>query len=60
MIGIGYSFLNNSDLDSLCVAVIQFPNNELGEQIDSKSRGKGKFYEIYGSDHTASAMMAWA
>lgn len=59
MIGIGYSFLNNSDLDSLGVAVIQFPNNELGEQIDSNSRGKGKFYEIYG-DHTASAMMAWA
>lgn len=60
MIGIGRSFLNNSDLDSLGVAVIQFPNNELGEQIDSNSRGKGKFYDIYGSDHTASAMMAWA
>ncbi len=60
MIGIGRSFLNNSDLDSLGAAVIQFPNNELGEQMDGSSRGKGKFYDIYGSDHTASAMMAWA
>ncbi len=60
MIGMGRSFLNNSDLDSLGVAVIQFPNNELGEQMDSNSRGKGTFYDIYGNDHTASAMMAWA
>ncbi|GAA5520296.1 hypothetical protein LQ318_01105 [Aliifodinibius salicampi] len=60
MIGIGRSFLNNSDLDSLGVAVIQFPNNELGEQMGSNSRGKGKFYDIFGNEHTASAMMAWA
>lgn len=60
MIGIGNSFLNNQELAKQGVAVIQFPNNILGEQQNGQSRGKGKFYELYGSDHTASAMMAWA
>lgn len=60
MIGIGNSFLNNDELSRLGVAVIQFPNNLLGEQQNGQSRGKGKFYEIYGSNHTASAMMAWS
>ncbi len=60
IIGIGRSFLDNAQLDSLGVAIINFPNNILAEQQDSGSRGKGKFYDLYGSDHTASAMMAWA
>lgn len=60
MIGIGNSYLNNEELSKQGVAVIQFPNNFLGEQQNGQSRGKGKFYEIYGSDHSASAMMAWA
>ncbi len=60
MIGIGNSFLNNQGLSQQGVAVIQFPNNIVGEQQNGQSRGKGKFYEIYGSDHTASAMMAWS
>lgn len=60
MIGIGNSFLNNQELSQQGIAVIQFPNNLLGEQQNGQSRGKGKFYDIYGSDHTASAMMAWS
>lgn len=60
MIGIGNSYLNNEALSKQGIAVIQFPNNELGEQQNSQSRGKGKFYELYGSDHSASAMTAWA
>lgn len=60
MIGIGNSYLNNEELSRQGVAVIQFPNNLLGEQQNRQSRGKGLFYELYGSDHRASAMMAWA
>ncbi|WP_323815275.1 dockerin-like protein [Cellvibrio sp. NN19] len=60
MIGIGNSYLNNEALSQQGIAVIQFPNNLLGEQQNGDSRGKGKFYEIYGSDHSASAMTAWA
>lgn len=60
MIGIGNSYLNNAELSRQGIAVIQFPNNLLGEQQNGESRGKGLFYEIYGSDHSASAMMAWA
>ncbi len=60
MIGIGNSFLNNEELSKQGIAIIQFPNNLLGEQQNGQSRGKGKFYELYGSDHSASAMTAWA
>jgi len=60
MISIGNSHLNNAELSRQGIAVIQFPNNVLGEQQNGQSRGKGLFYDIYGSDHNASAMMAWA
>src|SRR5690606_20290030 len=60
MIGIGRSSLNNEELSKLGVAVINFPNNDVGEQLNGGSRGKGKFFELYGHDHTASATMAWA
>lgn len=60
MIGIGNSYLNNAELSHQGIAVIQLPNNLLGEQQNLQSRGKGLFYDIYGSEHSASAMMAWA
>jgi hypothetical protein len=60
MIGMGAVSLNNEELAQLGIALVTFPNNEIGEQTNASSRGKGKFYELYGSDHTASAMMAWA
>lgn len=42
------------------VATITFNNDDLGTQNDSSSRGKGKFYTLYGSNHSAGAMIAWA
>jgi hypothetical protein len=60
IIGIGASSLNNSALASLGVAVINFPNDQIAQQNGQGSRGVGKFYDMYGSGHSASAMMAWA
>lgn len=60
IIGMGGSWLNNDELAKQGIAVIQFPNNDIAEQLNGSSRGKGKFYELYGRDHSASAMMAWA
>jgi (4-O-methyl)-D-glucuronate---lignin esterase len=60
MIGVGGSNLNNSALTSMGVAVINFNNNEIAQQNGQSSRGVGKFYDIYGSGHSAGALMAWA
>jgi (4-O-methyl)-D-glucuronate---lignin esterase len=49
------------------VAVISFDNNAMGAQgnkqegdVYTNTRGQGTFYELYGKDHPASSMMAWA
>ena len=43
------------------VATILFNNDDVAQQQDSStSRGKGKFYDLYGSDHSAGALVAWA
>jgi hypothetical protein len=60
VIGIGASNLNNAVLLSMGVAVITFPNNQIAEQQNGSSRGKGLFYQLFGSNHSASATMAWA
>lgn len=60
MIGMGAVSLDKSALLDLGVALITFPNNDLAEQLNAQSRGKGKFYDLYGSDHSAGAMMAWS
>lgn len=60
MIGMGGSWINNEELAKQGVAVIQFPNNDIAEQLNGSSRGKGKFFELYGADHSAGALMAWA
>jgi len=60
VIGVGGSSLNNSALAGLGVAVINFPNNEIAQQNNQSSRGVGKFYDMFGSGHSAGAMMAWA
>jgi hypothetical protein len=60
MIGVGGSNLNNSALSSMGVAVINFNNNEIAQQNGQSSRGVGKFYDMYGSAHSAGALMAWA
>lgn len=52
--------LPKTELDNLGIAVIYFPNDDLGRQINASDRGKGKFYDLYGSDHQAGSLMAWA
>jgi hypothetical protein len=60
IIGMGAVSLNNDELRRLGIALITFPNNLVAEQKDAGSRGKGGFYDLYGSDHTAGAMAAWS
>ncbi|KAJ3042201.1 carbohydrate-binding module 1 [Rhizophlyctis rosea] len=42
------------------VAIIQFDNGGIAEQTNTGSRGRGKFYDLYGSTHSAGALTAWA
>lgn len=42
------------------VAVITFNNDDIAEQINTGNRGRGKFYTLYGSGHSAGALTAWA
>jgi hypothetical protein len=42
------------------VATINFNNDDIGQQGGGSSRGKGKFYDLYGSSHSAGALTAWA
>ncbi|KAK3686162.1 hypothetical protein B0T22DRAFT_443254 [Podospora appendiculata] len=42
------------------VATILFNNDDVAAQTDGTSRGKGKFYDLYGSGHAAGALTAWA
>ncbi len=60
MIAIGGISLNAQALAQQGVAVITFPNDDVGAQNDGSSRGQGKFFDLYGSNATAGAMMAWA
>lgn len=60
MIAIGGSSLNNSALSTQGVAVINFPNDQIAQQANQSSRGVGSFYNMFGSGHSAGAMMAWA
>lgn len=41
-------------------AVIKFDNSKVGVQNNRGSRGKGLFYDLYGANATAGALMAWA
>jgi len=42
------------------VATITFNNDDIAAQQGTSSRGKGKFYTLYGSGASAGAMTAWA
>jgi hypothetical protein len=42
------------------VATITFDNNQIAQQDGQGSRGRGKFYDLYGSGHSAGALIAWA
>jgi hypothetical protein len=66
IIGLNYgmggsgSTLNNTEIKKLGVAIINFPSDLLGQHTNSGSRGKGLFFDMYGSTYDAGAMMAWA
>jgi hypothetical protein len=60
LIGVGGVSLNSAAISQLGVAIVSFDNNDIAQQNDASSRGKGKFYDLYGSNHGAGAMMAWA
>ncbi|KAF2733480.1 hypothetical protein EJ04DRAFT_513132 [Polyplosphaeria fusca] len=42
------------------VATITLNNDQLGAQSSRTSRGQGKFFDLYGSSHSAGATTAWA
>ncbi|KAJ7890640.1 Glucuronoyl esterase catalytic domain from Hypocrea Jecorina [Mycena olivaceomarginata] len=42
------------------VAIINFNNEQMAAQDTAASRGQGLFYNLYGSDASAGAMIAWA
>ncbi|MEY2935730.1 MAG: hypothetical protein RL033_6479, partial [Pseudomonadota bacterium] len=42
------------------VASLNFANGAMGAQGGANTRGQGTFYQLYGADHPASSMMAWA
>jgi hypothetical protein len=42
------------------VATLVYDNDAMGAESGGGSRGTGLFYELYGSDHPASSMVAWA
>jgi hypothetical protein len=42
------------------VATITFNNDQIGEQGGQQSRGRGRFFDLYGSGHSAGATTAWA
>jgi len=60
VIGVGGSNLDNAYLASQGIAVINFNNNQMGAQSGGNSRGTGLFFDLYGNDHSASSMTAWA
>ncbi len=60
MIGVGGVSIGTQQLADMGVATIIFPNDAVAQQLDASSRGKGAFYDLYGANHSAGAMMAWA
>jgi len=60
MIAIGGISLNAQALAQQGVAIVTFPNDDIAAQASASSRGQGKFYDLFGSNHSAGAMMAWA
>ena len=60
MIGIGGISIGSTQLADMGVATITFPNDTVAQQQSGSSRGQGVFYDLYGSAHTAGAMIAWA
>ena len=60
MLGAGQVSLNQSQLLSLGVAILAFDTSAIAQQNGALSRGIGKFYDLYGSNHSAGALIAWS
>ncbi|HTR81566.1 MAG TPA: T9SS type A sorting domain-containing protein [Bacteroidota bacterium] len=60
LITCGVSSLNSTQLLNMGVAVVTFPSDQIAQENDATSRGIGKFYDLYGSNQSAGALMAWA
>ncbi len=60
IIGINMNTLNTSEILKLGVALITFPADSIGAESGMNTRGQGKFYDLYGRNHSAGSLMAWA
>jgi len=60
MIAVGTSSLPSSALLSMGVAIINFPSDQIAVENDATSRGQGLYYNLYGSNDSAGALIAWA
>ena len=56
----GFPTLPPDILNESGIAILYFPNSAIGDQRNRQSRGKGLFYDLYGNDHPAGSLMAWA
>jgi hypothetical protein len=46
-------------IDNTTLATIILNNDQLATNERPETRGKGKFYDMYGKDHSAGTLMAW-
>ena len=60
MMGAGGVNLNTTQLLSMGVALLTLNVNEIALQNSASSRGIGKFYDLYGKNATAGALIAWS
>ena len=60
MLVAGPMSLNQTQLLSLGVAVMFFTTDVIAAQNGTQNRGVGRFYELYGSNHSAGALTAWS
>ena len=60
LIGIGRSSLNNAELLQRGVALINFPNDDIAQQLGGASRNLGKFFKLHPQSEGAGALVGWA
>jgi hypothetical protein len=60
LVGVCGVFLNAGAIQALGVAILNFDCNGMAQQNDAQSRGIGLFYDLFGKDATAGALIAWA
>ncbi|KNY25429.1 carbohydrate-binding protein [Pseudobacteroides cellulosolvens] len=58
MIGCGANTLNQQEILKLGVACIELDTESIGSQTNNV-RGKGKFFDLYGSNHSCGSIGAW-